>query len=543
MIVLFLANRIDMEKPQKDTEEDQEVAQRQKSYDKLNARVAEQEDIIRLHQEHEASLEATLRRTSHIHDILGQNTVVVITNNQGIMTYVSDKFCQLTKYPKEELIGKSANWVNSGYHSEAFFAEMWDTISKGNIWQGEIQNKTKDGSFVWINMSITPLAEEKGIPVEYIAVRRDITNEKFSKDLLRFNTYILSHVNDVIVGLDSRHHINYWNAGAERLYGLQKEEVFGRPLSEAYTSIWINDEDEKIAMQQLAEEGVCEVRIIHKLRAGEEIIVEATNQVLKNDKDETIGLLAVIRNVSDRIQFEKELKNTLFELEKRNYELDNYVYKVSHDLKAPLSSMRGLLNLIKLENDAPAKEQYFQMIESRVGKLDDIILSILHHAKILKTEIVNTPIVFEEIIAACYEEIEHYLHWEKIRLSVQINQPEAFYSDEFRINVIIRNIISNAVKYMNLQEETNVLDFNIDVSEKEALLTIRDNGIGIDSEFLSKIFDMFFRAASISEGSGLGLYIVRQAIDKLDGSIDVESKKGKGTTFTIRIPNKRPVLA
>ena len=529
-----------MQKPQKDTKEDKETARLQKTCDALNARVAEQEKTIKHLQEHETNLKATSRRTSQIKDILGQQTIVIITDSQGTMTYVSDKFCQLTKYPKEELIGKNANWVNSGYHSKAFFAEMWDTISKGNVWQGEVQNKTKDGSFVWINMMITPLAHENGLPVEYMAVRQDITNEKFSKDLLRFNTYILSHVNDAIVGLDNQYCVNYWNAGAERLYGLRKEEVFGKPLSEAYTSIWINEEDEKTAMQQLADKEVCELRIIHKLRTGEEIFVEATNQVLKNDKNESVGLLAVIRNVSDRIQFEKELKNTLFELEKRNYELDNYVYKVSHDLKAPLSSMRGLLNLIKLENDASAKEQYFQMIESRVGKLDDIILSILHHAKILKTEVISTPIVFEEIIAACYEEIEHYLHWERIKLAVQINQTATFHSDEFRITVIIRNIISNAVKYMNLQEESNVLDFKIDISEKEALLIIRDNGIGIDDEFLTKIFDMFFRAASVSEGSGLGLYIVRQAIDKLDGKIAVESQKGKGTTFTIRIPNKHP---
>ncbi len=517
-----------------------EIENLQQKNSALNARLSECASALATYQQREMNLKNTLKNESRIKAVLDQNSIVIIVDKNGVMTYVNDRFCELSQYSKEELLGQNANFVSSNYHSRTFFETLWKTISKGEVWQGEIRNRAKDGSYFWVDMVVTPLLDEWGKPQQYLGIRRDITQEKQSKDLLRFNAYILARVHDAIVGLDTAYRVNYWNHGAQRLYGLKAEEVLGKPLREAYQSIWINKEDEQRAMRQLSESGVCEVVIIHKLRTGKEIYVEATTQVLKNEMGKNSGLLAVIRDVTDRIQAEKDLNETLDELGKRNYELDNYVYKVSHDLKAPLSSMRGLLNLIKLEADSRAKAEYLDLIESRVVKLDDIILSILHQAKILKTETMNTLIDFKVLIDDCYEELKHYSHWEKINLSVRITGDVAFYSDEFRITVILRNIVSNAIKYLNLNLEQNYLNFEIKITRQEAQLTIRDNGIGIDAQFQSKIFDMFFRAASVSEGSGLGLYIVKQAVEKLGGLVRVESKSGLGTTFFIELPNYDP---
>jgi signal transduction histidine kinase len=199
--------------------------------------------------------------------------------------------------------------------------------------------------------------------------------------------------------------------------------------------------------------------------------------------------------------------------------------------------MQGLLNLIKAEPEGAVKEQYLALIENRLAKLDSYIQSILHHSKMVNAPLEIIPIEFNKIIKESFEELKHYTNWQKLKLSIHQPGVIPFHSDEFRVRLILRNIITNAIKYLNPVAQESYLHFDITITSIKASIRAEDNGIGIDDQYIEKIFDMFFRATDTSQGSGLGLYIVKEAVEKLQGGIRVESSKGKGTVFLIELPN------
>lgn len=472
--------------------------------------------------------------------LLEQHSFVIVTDTRGIITYVSDGSCQISQYSREELIGQNAGHIGSNYHSKAFFKELWDTVQAGKVWQGRLRNQAKDGSYFWVDMIITPLLDKEGVPQKFIGVRKDITQTIKMESQLAFHSHIMTHMSEAVVGLDANHHINFWNKGAENLYHHAAEEVLGKPLTDAYTPIWIHEQDEQEAYAALEKQSYCQVEIKHQLKNGDIKLVEATTRVIYNEAGEQNGLLAVIRDLTDGKQTENNLQRAMLELQQRNTELDNYVYKVSHDLRGPLSSMQGLLSLIQYEDDPETKDRYLHLIEDRASKLDTVIMSILQHARLLNEEITYTPIDFEALIRSSSEEFAYHAHWSRMTITTEVSGYPTFYGDSFRISVIIRNLISNSIKYLDPHLETSFLRFKVRISPKQATITVQDNGIGIDEQLLPRIFDMFFRGTSMSEGSGLGLYIVRQAVNKLQGQITVSSQQQEGTTFLITLPNRLP---
>lgn len=239
----------------------------------------------------------------------------------------------------------------------------------------------------------------------------------------------------------------------------------------------------------------------------------------------------------ERQQAEEVLTCTLEELQKRNYELDNYVYKVSHDLRSPLCSILGLTNLARYEDDVNTVKHYVQMIENRVNKLDNFIQSILNHSRMLNAEVAIRPIEVTKLIDDCLEEFRFLPEWEEMKIDVQVNGDTIFHNDEFRVSIVLKNLISNAIKYRNSSAAGSIIRFTANIDRKQALISIEDNGIGIDPNYLPQVFDMFFRATSKSEGSGLGLYIVKQTVQQIGGKIAVESAVGEWTRFQITIPN------
>ncbi|MBC8111746.1 MAG: PAS domain-containing protein [Verrucomicrobia bacterium] len=254
---------------------------------------------------------------------------------------------------------------------------------------------------------------------------------------------------------------------------------------------------------------------------------------------EQLYLLSISEDITQRKRSEQVLKNTLEELKVRNNELDNYVYRVSHDLRSPLCSVLGLVGLIKLENDMDIIKEYTKMIEQTVVKSDYFIQSILDHSKMLHADLQVVEINFRNLIEECFSELKYIVSFENIELNIEETGFEKFYGDEFRIATLIRNIISNALKYADPQKIDKFITCYIHSGEKQITINIEDNGIGIEEQYIHRIFDMFFRGSERSVGSGIGLYIVKQALEKLEGQISVKSKLGTGTTFTIVLPNRK----
>lgn len=228
------------------------------------------------------------------------------------------------------------------------------------------------------------------------------------------------------------------------------------------------------------------------------------------------------------------------ELVKINKEVDSLVYSVSHNLRAPLMSLVGLLQLARKEDRIDVLRDYNRMMENVIHKLDDTLKDILDYSKNARQDVQVDTIDFRKLIAESLDKLRFMPAFDSIDIQVSIDDPVEFRSDYYRLSVIVNNLVSNSIKYADLRKGKPVFQISISVRENAAKLKFEDNGIGIDNQLLPKIFDMFFRGTTEREGSGLGLYIVQEAVQKVGGNIEVSSQLGLGTIISLEIPNSPP---
>ncbi|HSY62041.1 MAG TPA: HAMP domain-containing sensor histidine kinase [Cytophaga sp.] len=230
------------------------------------------------------------------------------------------------------------------------------------------------------------------------------------------------------------------------------------------------------------------------------------------------------------------LKNN--SLKKVNEELDSYVYRTSRDMRSPLTSLMGLIHLVKTEKDLDKIEQLMSMQENCVNKLDTHIQQIIHLSKNIKTQSYLQPINFRSMLNNIFEELSFFAQANNVYKVIRIEGIAEFYSDTYRIQTILSNLISNSFKYYRISDERSTIEIDIHVQLKSTTIIIKDNGIGIPEEKMTNIFDMFYRGTNQSKGSGLGLYIVKEMVEKLNGTISVKSRVNVYTQFMIELPNK-----
>jgi signal transduction histidine kinase len=244
---------------------------------------------------------------------------------------------------------------------------------------------------------------------------------------------------------------------------------------------------------------------------------------------------ALNEEIVTRKNAEEKIQRTNTELSKRNTELDNFVYSVSHDLRAPIASVLGLINLAKKDTDGVMKDMYLDMIHKSAMQQDHFIKEILDQSRNSRLEVKREEIHFEPLIDETFNQLKFATSTGlSVQKVIRINQEAPFFSDRWRLKVILNNIISNSIRYRNGKD--SVIKVNVEISGHLATLAIEDNGKGIEKDHLPNIYKMFYRATDDGAGSGLGLYIVKEAIDKLNGHIDIESEVGRGTTVKLAIP-------
>jgi signal transduction histidine kinase len=240
------------------------------------------------------------------------------------------------------------------------------------------------------------------------------------------------------------------------------------------------------------------------------------------------GYLFYLHDVSERRKTENQLKDL-------SLELDSFVYKASHDLRAPLTSLAGLINITEMDFPPNAKEN-FNLMKRSVTKLDKFIRQLANYSRNNNTETEFTEIDFCSMVQEIIDNQKHIRGGEKIHFEIIKNFDNALVSDPFRLNVILSNLISNAIKYHQVDQSFSFIKIKLIMVESAISISVHDNGIGIHEKDISSIFEMFKRAVDYSDGSGLGLYIVRKALEKLDGKINVESKLGEYSCFTVTLP-------
>jgi signal transduction histidine kinase len=253
--------------------------------------------------------------------------------------------------------------------------------------------------------------------------------------------------------------------------------------------------------------------------------------------DEFNRLLVRVTDISEKKTAAEKIKQTLEELKNRNFELDSFVYSTSHDLRAPIASILGLVNISRFENDLITLRNYFKLIEQSSLRLDKVISTILEYSKTVNAPVKISKVIIEELINQCYEDLRFFNNAERLKIRIELEQLEDLYSDEFRIQTILKNLISNSIKFLKTDCDNNYLRFDIKINKRQVEIMVTDNGVGIEKENQARLFEMFYRGTHKLSGSGLGLYITKLNVEKLNGTIKYESSYGLGTRFVIKFPN------
>ena len=232
-----------------------------------------------------------------------------------------------------------------------------------------------------------------------------------------------------------------------------------------------------------------------------------------------------------------ELAQRNEDLQKAYDELDKFVYSASHDLRAPLMSVIGVVTLALMEENVSSQNEYLGLIKQSVLKLDAFILSIIDYYKNARGVPVIQPINFNELAIDVKETIMYFPGFDKIVHRIIVNQEGVFKSDIIKLRIILNNLLSNAVKFQDSKKEAHNFTLEINASEAGCRIVIADNGLGIKEKDIDNVFKMFYRGGNAASGSGIGLYIVNEAINKLGGKISVHSVYGEGATFEITLPS------
>ncbi len=268
------------------------------------------------------SLELTIRnRTAELNKSMQLNTayqtaldescIVAITNQHGIIKHVNENFCKISKYTKEELIGKDHRIINSGYHSKEFIRDLWETISSGNIWKGELKNKAKDGTIYWVDTTIVPFLDEQGKPYQYVAIRADITARKNAENEQALFASIVNSSADAIIGKNMDSIITSWNQGSERIFGYSSKEAIGKHISMLIPNDRLNEEIEiikKIGSGKYIDHYETE----RKRKNGSIVPVSITISPIKDTLGNTIGASKIARDITDRKRIEEEMAKSEF---------------------------------------------------------------------------------------------------------------------------------------------------------------------------------------------------------------------------------------
>jgi signal transduction histidine kinase len=233
-----------------------------------------------------------------------------------------------------------------------------------------------------------------------------------------------------------------------------------------------------------------------------------------------------------------KVKKTEHDLRLKNEELNSFIYRVSHDIKGPLSSILGLIYLAKSEaEDVAAVNDYIKLIEQSANRLDNIIADFLELGRLTQSQVRTSSVQIDTLIQEIIKSNQFSPEYAKVQFKIRTDAPGTVKTKVILLKAILQNLIENAVRYRKTNTEA-VIQIDVNYVDKDVVIKVSDNGIGMDKNVIEHIFKMFYRGNETSKGSGLGLYIVKTSIDALKGSIDVKSKPGQGSTFTITIPQR-----
>ena len=442
-------------------------------------------------------------------------------------------------YNRMEAIGKNAAFLLTE-EVKPMVTEVWKSlISLKGGERSTNENITKSGKIITCEWYNSPLVNDQGQILGVVSMVEDITEKLIAEKNLKENEIKFRQIfQSSPMGIfmyeikeDNELYLIETNEAADDLLGVECRKRIGMKITDAFPAL--EDTDLPKHFHKAASLGVpYHTRDTH-YDDGEISGVYEVN-VFQAGLNR---MVVMFLDVTDQIKAEESIRNKNDELLKINAELDRFVYSASHDLRAPIASLLGSIEVMRKETELENISQLLGMQERSLQRLDNFIGDIVNYSRNTRLQIEKDLIDLEKEIQDTFEQFQFMDNFEKIKREFEIDQEVDFISDNRRLKIILNNLISNSIKYADHSKGDPFIQIKAKVGKKNARILIKDNGIGIEKVQLESIFQMFFRASEKSTGSGLGLYIVKEVIQRLKGEIKVDSTPRKGSEFIISIPN------
>jgi PAS domain S-box-containing protein len=352
-------------------------------------------------------------------------------------------------------------------------------------------------------------------------------------------SFIATQTPNAVVIANRQGQIDWINHAFTQMTGYTLREVKGKKPGEFLHG---PDTDNKIIEEirkALTQKESVEKTIINYKKDGEPFVNQLQITPVQDASGKVVNYISLERDITGFKRTEKELINKNEELKKINSELDNFVYSVSHDLRSPLLSIKGLLGLIlhsHLVSDEVAG--YLKMAETSINRLDGTIKDILEYSRNARTEVLQQEVDVQKLCEFVFQDLRDDAN-PPITLKTKITGSYKITTDRNRLGALLKNLMSNAIKYAKPNHPDAYVEVVFINHGKFFECFVNDNGIGISEEYQSKVFDMFFRGHAGSSGTGLGLYIVKEIVQKMGGTISLSSSLGEGTSVHLSLPSEK----
>jgi PAS domain S-box-containing protein len=482
-------------------------------------------------KEAEAKLAASEKRFRAI--IENSSDAIVLSNEQLGLIYQSPSVSRILGYSPEDRYGKrSLEYVHLDDRARALQVNALALESPGVAVPFQYRARHRDGHYLWLEGFLTNLTKDPSVQA-YVANYRDITSRKeadeaLARTLRRFEqAQQIAHLGNWEIDFDTQKII--WSDEAFHIYGIEPHTI--GPSEDLFLEHVHPDDMERVrTTTQQAQQTLAPFSLYHRIVQPSGMIRNMFT-VGRFEFDQS-GKPRALYGISQDIT---ELTEKEMELERANKELATFIYKAYHDLRSPIVSVLGMVNLAKIDIKDELSQQYFNTIHQIAEKQNRMLLSLIKVMSIRERELVFTPVDLAQLVSEVIQSLETVEGFSELKFLN--NAGGELLTDRELMFDIISNLLENAIVYRDQSRSTCEVTINSESDMKMNLVfEIADNGLGIAEDVKGSVFDLFFRGSEASKGSGLGLYLVKNAVEKLGGTIQLYSTKGKGTTFQARIP-------